>query len=343
MSRGTSSSPRARRARQLTLALLLCLALAGMPLPSVAQTTPAAAASSLDASTSGALWAYLAAIGAALVMGAAYLVRRARLSQDLLLKPPVELIEPPHVVARPPALPVPSALVSRGGGEGAAALVTDATSAPAALRPLFGPRDPHQKTCPQCQRAYSAWMVLCPFDGAALRAAPALKLGRGAATPSLARAALARVRCAHCHRRYAQGATHCTFDGKPLSQDTAEDAAQAPALTICKKCGAEVSVGRACKRGGACDAVTLRPDALSPAGVMMSMTICPRCHALGTLGQLHCAHDEELLVPLTALEANALPHTGYGARAKLCRKCGTRYGASARHCAYDGAPLTEIH
>lgn len=281
-----------------------------------------------------------------------YVLRRARpqhiLSQDL-----EDELEPS--IARqliPPPLPAASSAshTSARHGQDSGRFHVDALQVPtesSILKPIFTTRgEGQQKLCPACKKTYASWMVICPVDASALVTNPVAAHERrkqARQAPTDARSTLTRMRCPSCQRRVAQGASFCPYDGKPLVVDTIEDAKLAPEHKICRHCGVDPTQRAKPCRSSACDITTLNPSLIQAQLGGIAMTICPRCHAFGQPGQLHCEHDQELLVPMTSVELGALPHTGYGERRKICSKCAARFGGDYQHCAYDGTALTPLN
>ncbi len=342
-----------RLAIQLLMGALVCIALwTGAPSPARAQQPTGAAeqaiaqtqlapASSPHAFTPS-LWIYLLAIGAALIMGGIYMVHRARqrhlydIEEDAFAprrdRPPRREVQPAD-----PLMSVATQLSADQSSPHALAIQRGAE------RPLFALRtDGHAKECPACHRNFASWMAVCPVDATPLED---LIARRRAGRSAKGKTALQRLRCPSCERRFAEDARLCPYDGLQLVRDTAEEAAVAPPTTICRSCGADVTdaLGRICHCGEDFDPLTLDPSDVSNRPPAVPLTVCPRCRAWGSFGQTHCPHDGELLMPVTELEANALPATGYGPRRKVCRTCGVHFSGAYLFCSFDGTELTSIH
>lgn len=347
-----TTGPLLELARRILFVTLLCLTLwcaapaaSAQPAPELDLDTPTLTTQpeAEPQSMAPGLWLYLMASGLALLMFGLYLLRRAR-QQRLLELASVEeplLLSPPRMREAPAEADLRAVL--------AQAVATDRGAAPNALAlqtiedtPLFAARgDGHSKECPQCHRKYASWMVVCPFDAATLQDLHARR--RPARVPR-GHTALPRKRCPSCSRRFEEDAICCPYDATELVQDTIEEASSATPFTICRVCGRDIDGDEdaACGCGEERDVFTLDPSNTDARAPTMPLTRCPRCRTYGALGQTHCPGDGELLLPVTSVQANALPSTGYGARRKLCRKCGTRYSGAYVHCALDGTKLTPI-
>lgn len=329
--------------KQWLLAVLLCLILWGAPIGQIyAQAPPDSGALPQTNSTSvgGMLWVYLGALVLGVVGFGAYLLRRARPD----LEEPMALISPQQpLLASPPPLPQAVSAKKRAFRESVrdsgrhASVEMDAHDEPA--KPLFNTSGQgQQKICSTCRRTYASWMVICPVDATPLQNNPSITRKRKSHT------SLDRMRCPACSRRYSTGATHCAFDGQKLVQDSVEAAAQAPRFYVCTHCGAHHDGPN--HQPECCDApelVTFDFTETQQPVMAMALTICPKCHRLGQVGQIHCAHDGSLLTPLTALERHALPHVGYGPRRSICNSCGETFGGGYSHCTFDGSPLRPLH
>lgn len=295
---------------------------------------------------------YLLALVAGLGGIGWYVLRRARPQHDLDHALEDELEVAPARQLSPPPLPasIPASLSSSRHGQDSGRFHVDALQVPtesSILKPIFTTRgEGLQKLCPACKKTYASWMVICPVDASALVTNPVAAHERrkqARSAPTDASSTLTRMRCPSCQRRVAQGASFCPYDGRALMVDTIEDAKLAPEHKICRHCGVDPTQRAKPCRLSACDITTLNPSAIQAQLGGIAMTMCPRCHAFGKPGQLHCEHDQELLVPMTSTELGALPHTGYGERRKICSKCATRFGGDYQHCVYDGAPLTPLN
>lgn len=349
--------------RAVALAFICALALSWLasaslsfadtpPTPQPSQTLSAKAPQAPEPQGPLTLGLYLAALLMGLAGIGGYVLWRARPKFEL--EDEHEDITPSPLKQAPPPLPLaaPAAMLTARPRHDSGRFNLDALKTPtesSILKPLFTTRgEGQQKICPSCKKTYAAWMVICPVDASPLQNNPSAtppdrrKSPAGRDQGAGAMQVLTRQRCPACQRRLSQGALFCPHDGKKLLVDTIEDAATARTFTICRRCGLDPERRTTPCAPEGCDVVTLDPSSLQTT-LGMAMTMCPRCHSFGKPGQLHCAHDEELLVPMTAVELNALPHTGYGPRRKLCRKCGTRFGGDYAFCAYDGAELTPLN
>ena len=327
-----------------------------MATPQAALAAPPQAALTLGSSALG--WGASSLLGASLLLlGLLLWIRARRAGSPLTLDAQEDddgaAPQTTRLLPTPP--PLPAAAVSaplrarHDGSPDAGRSLTNAQQVPtesSLLKPLFTTRgEGQQKVCATCRRTYAGWMVICPVDATPLQPNPqhAAQAPRRAAglLPPPSQSILMRMRCTSCQRRVAYGASFCPHDGKKLVMDTIEDASTARSFTVCRRCGADPERrAKPCHEQG-CDVVTLTPSTLhGPTG--LAMTLCPRCHTFGLPGQLRCPKDDELLVPVTAIELNALPHTGYGPKRKVCGACGTRYAGQVQHCVYDGELLKTL-
>ncbi len=346
-----------RLSRQILFGVLLCFTIwtASPAFATSPKTTSPAVTQSntprleqgtrLDGATpesfSPGLWIYLLATGVAMLMFCAYLLHRARQRRLLSFEEPeptLLLDSPPQLMEREPdSLTALVQAVAKEQGTSQTLAISTVED-----RPLFAPRgDGHQKECSKCHRKYASWMVVCPFDATPLKdLTPRRKISR----PSRRQSALPRKRCPLCERRYEEDAACCPYDKTQLVTDTLEEASSAPSFTICRTCGHDLEDGKElCQCGEDRDPITLHPHDNNQRSPAIPMTICPRCRAYGGFGQTHCATDGALLIPVTSIQANSLPASGYGARRKLCRKCGVRYSGAYVFCSHDGTRLTPIN
>lgn len=335
------------------LVALLCVALwlgpgdvraqTPAPLPdlpaasSPARVTPAASPSS------GAIAILFAAI-ASLGLLALWLVRRAWQRPDLTSDDTFEPLTPAPLIARPSAPPPARQLIRAAAAE--RGLVSAGGAAPklaAELLMLASRAEERKRECPSCKRRWSSWMVVCPVDGASLgpvqqTRAPRI-VGRGEAT-------MPRLVCHGCGRRYEQGAQFCAHDGHELLHDTPEEAASAPSFIVCRTCGRASADGKPCGcKPADRDQITICPVEASADSARLPavpLTVCPRCNRYGKPGQLHCDHDQALLLPVTDIHTQTFPHTGYGPRRKVCRKCGAQFSSACSYCCHDGEALSSL-
>ena len=295
---------------------------------------------------SNQLWLYLIALGIAAVMFGIYVLQRARRNEFEHLEGIDDSMilddDEPHQETNEQDMVRALAQV----------VASEQGSAPSELalqsgrdKPLFAPStEGHQKECPQCHRRYASWMVVCPVDATTLKDINTRR--RPPRLPHKDHTRLPRKRCPSCGRRYEEGAEFCAIDASKLLVDTLEDAAEAPKITICRTCGKDVTkIDRehSCGCGDEADILTLDPSNTSNKTPSIPLTVCPKCRTYGGFGQTHCAKDGELLIPVTSVQANSLPITGYGPRRKLCRKCGTQFSGGYVYCTHDGTKLTSIH
>ena len=346
-----------QRAAALKRAFALALTAAlTTPLPLRAQDLPDTIEPLQDVITTTTpalanLWIVLLLVGTTMILAGLYLIRRARLQQqlDALDDDDVQLLSPPPLRRSEPHREDPIAALTQSitqaqqsGALGLSAL----PSVPDA--PLFSLRtDGPQRECPKCHRKYASWMVICPIDAEPLLDPPSSKRSAPRATRSHSRSPLERKRCPTCERRYEDSASFCAHDATPLVQDTAEDSAHAPSWTVCRSCGQErdaqhPSSAPHCACQDLADLTRLDPARRDGASQSIALTACPICRAYGSPGQTHCVHDNQLLIPLSIIQLNALPPHGYGTRRKLCPKCGARYSGAFLHCTQDGARLSNL-
>jgi len=293
------------------------------------------------ATLSPSLLIYLLATGVALLMFCAYILHRARQRRMLAIEEPeptLLLDSPPQLMEREPdSLTALVQAVAKEQGTSQTLAISTVED-----RPLFAPRgDGHQKECSKCHRKYASWMVVCPFDATPLKdIAPKRKITR----PSRRQSVLPRKRCPLCDRRYEEDAVCCPYDKTQLVADTIEEAATAPSFKVCRTCGHDIDEGKQlCQCDEECDPITLHPHDNQKRSPAIPMAICPTCRTYGGFGQTHCPKDGALLIPVTSIQANSLPATGYGARRKICRRCGTRYSGAYVFCSHDGTKLTPIN
>ncbi len=343
----TRPGERERRARAALVVVALCLALGSAPGRVVAQAPPpeprpdvAAEAPvespSPEGSSSPMLWVYLLSLASAVGLVAVYAWRRAEQRRYYEDGFALAGSGPPPIVALaavdPPSSPEANTLREELGLTGALAFRVPSE------KPLFTLRgDGPPKECPECQREFASWMVVCPHDAATLRV-PKLRTRR-ASQPG--EGELDRVRCPRCERRYATGTAYCTHDGERLMPDTTADAASAEPLEICRACGKESEA----QTPACCDApdiLTVDPRDTRGAGGAVSLLVCPRCHTYGAFGSVQCVHDGEFLLPSSLLPPNVLPSTGWGVRRKMCQRCGSRFSGASHYCCDDGARLKAL-
>lgn len=281
------------------------------------------------------LWVYVTALVVSVVLMVLYWARRARQRRTFMAidAPPFRLpVVPPPSVGEPTVTTVPTGARAVGGNP---ATLTEQLRRALVAAPRL---EETHKECPECRRRFASWMAICPFDAATLRTPGVARARMPGETP------LPRRACPECARRFELDAVVCPFDGAELAEDTLEDAARAPVRFACRACGAHrqgVEVSEGC-----CDApepIRMDPSQAGTRTPALPMGACPRCHTYGALGQTHCPNDGELLLPITAIQANTFPATGYGPRRKLCGKCGARFGGEARYCCHDGARLRPIN
>lgn len=280
------------------------------------------------------LWVYVTALVFSMVLMGLYWARRARQRREFLAMdaPTLRLpVAPAQGVGEPTVTPVQSGVRAAGGNPALAEQLRRALVAAPRVEEI-------QKECPTCSRRFASWMMVCPFDAATLRTPGATRARMPGETP------LPRRACPECARRFEPDVVICPFDGADLAEDTLEDAARATTRYACRACGAHregISPSEGC-----CEApepVRLDPSRSDARAPTLPLSACPRCHTYGALGQTHCPHDGELLLPITTIQASTFPSTGYGPRRKVCGRCGTRFGGAARFCCHDGARLRPLN
>ena len=200
----------------------------------------------------------------------------------------------------------------------------------------FGDVPPRR--CPKCDRKYPGVFEVCPFDMTRLR--PVEGKGGGPAGP---RHPLPRRYCSQCQRRFGPSAKFCYHDGTKLATDTAEAADRAPSLYVCRTCGLETREPTArCPHD---DEVMehLDPGERGFVAPTIPFHRCRQCGHLGPPTETTCPVDGALMLPEISARVTELPPTGYGPRRKVCKTCGSLFGAQSKHCAYDGDELLPLN
>lgn len=305
--------------------------------PQVSAQGPVAAAR--QSGVAALLLAALASLGLLVL----WLARRAYQAPEVVFDEEPVIRQPAPLVART-ALPPPRAVARTPSAVGGLVRAGNTPRLAAELLMLATRAESRRRECPDCKRVWASWMVVCPVDGAALGPAQAVRtpkvVGRGEAV-------MPRLMCPGCGRRYEQGATFCPYDGHELLHDSPEEASKAPSFVVCRTCGREVGGGKSscrCKRE-ACDEVMICPVEASAQSARLPavpLTVCPRCNRYGKPGQLHCEHDGALLLPVTDIHVQTFPHTGFGPRRKVCRKCGEQFSSASAYCCHDGEALVSL-
>jgi hypothetical protein len=336
----------AHRVHTALVVFALCVALGSAPSRAVAQDAPApppgdgevvsaavAPAPAPEEGSSPMLWVYLLSLVSAVGLVAVYAWRRVE--QRRYYEDGFTLAGdgPPPIVALAASEPRRAPTLGEELGlTGALALRVPSEE------PLFTLRgDGPPKECPECQRQFASWMVVCPHDAAPLRA-PKVRTRR---PHQPGEKELARARCPKCERRYAEETRYCPHDGESLVADTTAAAAAAEPLVLCRACGkeSEVDAPSCCDDP---DVLTADPRDTRAMGGGVSLLVCPQCHTYGRFGSVQCAHDGEFLIPSSMLPPSVLPPTGWGDRKKMCPKCGAAYSGASHFCAHDGARLKAL-
>lgn len=200
----------------------------------------------------------------------------------------------------------------------------------------FGDVPPRR--CPKCDRKFPGVFEVCPFDMTRLR--PLDGKGPGKSRP---RHPLPRRHCPQCHRRFGPSAKFCYHDGTKLATDTAEAAERAPSLYVCRSCGLEtMDATETCPHDGE-PMEHLDPGERGFVSPTIPFHGCRQCGHLGPPSETVCPVDGSMMLPEISARVTELPPTGYGPRRKVCKTCGTLFGAHGKHCAYDGDELLSLN
>jgi hypothetical protein len=344
--RGVSARQRAGWAFVLLLCIALWLGPGASARAQSAPDQPAVASQIVEhtarAPSAGALALVLAGL-TSLCLLAVWLLRRAWQRPEDAIILDDEVRAPAPLLARQLTSTPTRPTLRPASAERGLASTGAAPRLAAELMMLATRTEGRDRECPSCKRRWSSWMVVCPVDGAELGPPQQARAPRRMA---MGESFMPRLVCHGCGRRYEQGAMFCSHDGHELLHDSPEEAARAPSFTVCRCCGRELEAGKPCGCAAAQrDPVVICPVEASAESARLPavpLTVCPRCNRYGAPGQLHCAHDQALLLPVTDIHIQTFPHTGYGPRRKVCRACGETFSSACAYCCHDGEALAAL-